>query len=136
MKLRAQSAGRYRSSERQHFQGKTTSSLKNLVPGPGQYFKDSETRKNSHGITFGVKTTANSFMAMGDGTPGPGQYDYQKATIVRPRTAGGVIGQRTKSCIDSRPSTTNNVGPGAYDLDVSILNESHSRARNTGFSSQ
>ena len=136
VKLRAQSAGRQRPSERQHFQGKTTSSLKDLVPGPGQYFKETENKKNTQGITFGIKTTANSFMSMGDGTPGPGQYDFQKATMVRPRTAGGIIGERTKSCIDKRPSTTNNVGPGAYDLDVSILNESHSRARNTGFSSQ
>jgi Sperm-tail PG-rich repeat len=92
--------------------------------------------KNNQGITIGIKTTANSFMSLGDGTPGPGQYDSQKSNISRPRTAGGVIGVRTKSCSEARPSTTNNVGPGAYELENSILNEGHSRARNTGFSSQ
>ena len=106
------------------------------MPGPGQYFRDLEPKKNNQGITIGLKTTANSFMTLGDGTPGPGQYDSQKSTYTRPRTAGGVIGIRSNSCIDQKPSTTNNVGPGAYDLEISLLSQGHSRAQNTGFSSQ
>ena len=66
-------------------------------------------------------------------TPGPGQYDSHKSNASRPRTAGGVIGVRTKSCIEAIPSTSRNVGPGAYSFSYDILNEGFSKVKNTGF---
>lgn len=94
--------------------GKASTAAKYVVPGPGQYHaQGSIDLKN--GRTMGAKSSRNSFMSAGLNTPGPGAYSHED-TKVRPSTAGGKIGVRTKSCIESRPATSSNVGPGRYSF--------------------
>ena len=71
---RPQSA-RPKTSERQHFKEQPKSSLKDVVPGPGQYYRDESDMKKRSGISMGHRTTSGSFLQVSTRVPGPGQYD-------------------------------------------------------------
>ena len=122
-----------RPSERQHFKDQPRSSLKDVVPGPGQYYRDESEMGKKRGISMGHRTTSGSFMQASGRVPGPGQYDPTASQLGRKRTLGGTMGTRTGSSFIREGN--NRVGPGQYEVKNSVEIRGFGRLKDKGFGS-